>query len=302
MASSVKYNKLSLPTFPTYVISLQRATARRKVLAKRLQAINLPYEIIDATDEREGLTAKELNLIGGQENLRKYKDKLTPGALGCLISHLRCYEKLLNSEHQFAMVLEDDAKFHKNFTAILNATLKMSVNRRSLKSWYLINLGGWARGAARPFIGQETYPLNLCTRRVIKLPDSMAPSKRYYIGKIMAGVYGTHCYLISRSGCCFSLAKYPQMFGPIDYLMNDSGMPHSFLVFPSVAFQRAGGGYIGNIGMDSNTDELKPEVMPRNTSGLVLIHWLRRIKATFFILILRKPSSYYKRLLTKPFD
>ncbi|MBE8182850.1 MAG: glycosyltransferase family 25 protein [Candidatus Portiera sp.] len=298
---------MELGDFPTYVISLPRATERRDAIAKKLQGINLPYEIIDATDEREGLTEAEIELIGGKSSLSKYKGRLMPGALGCLISHLRCYEKLLSSDSQYALILEDDAKFSPAFMPILNSILARFPNRGFLKNWHLINLGGWPGDEPRPFIGKDTYPLNLMTRQVIKPSISIEP--KYYLGNIMAGVYGTHCYIISRAGCSFSLKKCPSMYSPIDYLMNDSGMPGLFLVTPQIAYQRAGEGDIGfsknppKIKHKINEGNLEPEKSKKkNTLSIGLLHWLKRLKATCFILILCKPSSYYKRLLANLLD
>lgn len=291
----MKEQDSKLPEFPTYAISLPRATERRASLSKKMQEVGLSYEIIDATDERQGLNPAELKLIGGEENVAKYKSKLVPGALGCLISHLRCYEKLLESDYEYALIVEDDVKFAKEFRDAFGAILSRVFDKGRLKHWHMINLGWWVTGEIRSFIGKDTYPLNILKRRLIHT----SISKKYYIGKMVAGIYGTHGYLISRAGCRFALDKYPQIFAPIDDLMNDSGMPDRFLVLPSIAWQRPGEGDIGSG---------KPEaaVVPsseQKTSALTqMMKFMRRLKATLFILVLTKPASYYKRKLTSIFN
>lgn len=295
--------KIKLPAFPTYVISLPRATDRRAALAKKMAEINLSYELVDATDEREGLSSEELKLIGGEGNLAKYNSNLVPGALGCLISHLRCYEKLLASEHQYVLIVEDDANFSKDFSIILNAVLAKCAPQGQPHKWQLINLGWWLGGEARPFIGQDTYPLNILTRRILHRITSDSSTQTYYTGRAVAGTYGSHCYLISRAGCRFALDNYPALLSPIDYAMNESGMPQSFLVRRPIAWQRAGEGDIGvNAAPKQASASKTPPAKQQTALRAKLINLLRRLKATLYILILLKPASYYKRKIISRFN
>ncbi|MCH9664364.1 MAG: glycosyltransferase family 25 protein [Gammaproteobacteria bacterium] len=318
-----------LADLPIYVISLKRATERRQQIKERLDGLGLKFELIDATDERQGLSDAELSLLG-LSSQSDYKPSLTPGALGCLISHLRCYQKLLSSSSEYALILEDDAELGQDFIRILDSILSMRPERGFLKHWSIINLGGWLGGEARPFIGQDTYPLNFIARRLlapaITPPVDIEEHPKYYIGPVMAGLYGTHCYLISRQGCQFSLDRYPRLRGPIDWLMNDSGIPHRLAIAPMVAFQVPG---IGDVRYDQpierQTDATvdatlektcdvaenlsavnegikkdSPDVirtLPINFKKLP--HWLQRLVITMLVLIIRKPMNYYIRVYLK---
>jgi len=50
-----------------------------------------------------------------EQNLAKRVVKLQPGEVGCFISHIRIYQKMINEGIQMALIMEDDAIFCKNF-------------------------------------------------------------------------------------------------------------------------------------------------------------------------------------------
>lgn len=67
---------------------------------------------------------------------------MTEGAVGCYLSHVKCWEACLNNKDgDYCLVLEDDSTTSKDFFLKINEV----VNEVKIK-WGLINLG-WASTA-----------------------------------------------------------------------------------------------------------------------------------------------------------
>ncbi len=78
-------------------------------MAEQLEGVSLRHEFIEAVDGR-ALTPSERAELVDETAVARYPGWLTPGALGCALSHRRAYERILDSEDDgVALVLEDDA-------------------------------------------------------------------------------------------------------------------------------------------------------------------------------------------------
>ena len=90
-----------------FVISLPDSINRRKKIEHYLNKLNIRFEIIDAIDGRFGLPICWEQLI----NREKYQkgSKLTDPVFACALSHIKVYQRIVNENLDFALVLEDDA-------------------------------------------------------------------------------------------------------------------------------------------------------------------------------------------------
>ena len=93
----------------TYVINLKDSVDRRKaILAETAKYPFMDVELVEAVDGRK-LKQEEIKACF---DLKKFVNHYyrTPkgGEIGCTLSHRICYRKLLESEEEFALVLEDD--------------------------------------------------------------------------------------------------------------------------------------------------------------------------------------------------
>lgn len=111
----------------TYIINLPKDTERRASVVKELNKITcLDPEFVD------GIYGKKL----GKEKLSKQFDfsksksyqsvDVTLGEVGCTLSHFACYKKLLASDQNYALIVEDDVGFIGNgpFDELLNKAVK----------------------------------------------------------------------------------------------------------------------------------------------------------------------------------
>ena len=102
-----------------YLINLEKDVDRLNHMTKQLDQLGIEFERIDAINGRE---IAEINSPLWQKFNKTRSDKenglgrpLTYGEVGCSLSHLVCYEKLINSDLDCAIILEDDLLLDKNF-------------------------------------------------------------------------------------------------------------------------------------------------------------------------------------------
>lgn len=93
----------------TLVINLERAVERKKHMMEQLN--NFPFldvEFISAVDGRQ-LSLDRANLLFDQSSFYElYNRKPLLGEIGCTLSHIKCYQKLIDSNERAVLILEDD--------------------------------------------------------------------------------------------------------------------------------------------------------------------------------------------------
>ena len=85
-----------------FAINLHRSTERRRALLEWLPQCDLPWEIFEAVDAsllRQDAVPWTNDHWGGS---------LWPGAVGCYLSHLHIFRRILDYDLPWAVVLEDD--------------------------------------------------------------------------------------------------------------------------------------------------------------------------------------------------
>lgn len=99
-------------TIKTYVINLIDSVDRRKnVLAELSKYPFIDYELVEAVDGRKMSQEDVDHLFDCKRFLRRMGYEVMPGEIGCTLSHRECYRKLLSSEDEVALILEDDVRF-----------------------------------------------------------------------------------------------------------------------------------------------------------------------------------------------
>ena len=98
-----------------YVISLPQSTDRREYVTQELKKVNMDFEFFDAVDGRKNYeNLRTMSLRKGIIGQKAY-DELSPGALGCLLSHRGIYEKeylsMKPDDDYWILIMEDDVEF-----------------------------------------------------------------------------------------------------------------------------------------------------------------------------------------------
>ena len=100
-----------------YVISLARARERRAAISGHLRALGLEYELVDGVDGRA---------LPAEEHARLLAPGVTfqsPGVVGCYMSHMAVYRRLIEAGDTAALVLEDDAALNPAVVPLLQSGL-----------------------------------------------------------------------------------------------------------------------------------------------------------------------------------
>lgn len=99
---------------PTYCISLRRAAAKRHLIQKQVNALELEkFQFIEAIDARN-LDLEQLALehrFDSQESKRYHPAGLTLNEIACSLSHRAAYQAIVAAHQPVALVIEDDALF-----------------------------------------------------------------------------------------------------------------------------------------------------------------------------------------------
>ena len=92
-----------------YLVNLDRSVARLEHMRRQFAALGLDVERVSATD-------------GSSIDLAPYAGSgLLPGEIGCFLSHREIWNKLVRSEEEYALVLEDDVRLSPDLPRLLAA-------------------------------------------------------------------------------------------------------------------------------------------------------------------------------------
>ena len=93
-----------------YIINLKRSEERRAYMENLLQPYTClhPYQFVSAVDGRSLSEQDIKNQFRQEEARRRYGRLLKKSEVGCTLSHRKCYQRLIETKAQWALVMEDD--------------------------------------------------------------------------------------------------------------------------------------------------------------------------------------------------
>lgn len=101
----------------TYIINLPKDKARKESILEETAAIEcLDCEVIEAVYGKELSSDEVLQLFNEKKFVFYYSRTLLPGEVGTTLSHRKCYERLLSSNDNVVLIIEDDITFVKKET------------------------------------------------------------------------------------------------------------------------------------------------------------------------------------------
>ncbi len=104
------------------VINLKRSPDRREYMERQLEACQLPFTILEATDGSAHTFTPEDSA------------SLSQGELGCALSHRRALQTFLDSSALYALIMEDDIEMSDRFPTTFS-TILSSLN--AVESTYI---------------------------------------------------------------------------------------------------------------------------------------------------------------------
>ena len=119
----------------TFAITLERAKERKKYIKKHLSDLGLDFEIVEGVDGRQ-LTEADIVRHCDLEAIKRSPHWLNNGAIGCTLSHLSVYRKIVEQDLDFAFIVEDDISLPPNIQEILEFAAKHLKNGEPLLLYY----------------------------------------------------------------------------------------------------------------------------------------------------------------------
>ena len=101
-----------------FVISLKGSDKRRASIKQQFDRFGIAYEIVDAVRGADLDIENDKRI--DQEAVRRLPHWLTPGAIGCSLSHIECYSRAIAEELDYITIVEDDAKIDMDFSRYLD--------------------------------------------------------------------------------------------------------------------------------------------------------------------------------------
>ena len=175
---------------PVYVVSLKNALARRSYLEEMMAKYNVSYQVVDAVYGKE-LEDDYKHTINPQRNLKDSE-------IGCFLSHLECYEKFLETEEDYAVILEDDSLITDQFQKFINA----KINKDAFDFLFLLSDDQGADGFVYQVEGSN-----------FNIDD-------FSIYSLTSAPYSTNAYVISRNAALVMLRNNEIIDAPIDHYKN----------------------------------------------------------------------------------
>lgn len=96
-----------------YLINLDRSADRLQTMSKRFADIDISFIRIAGVDGKL-LAQEEIDRFAGS-------DEMTPGTIGCLLSHRKCWQAIVEGDEAFAAVFEDDVVLSSKATQFLRS-------------------------------------------------------------------------------------------------------------------------------------------------------------------------------------
>jgi glycosyl transferase family 25 len=113
------------------VISLERSTDRRERVRHELDNFFLDWQFLDAVD---GFALKVLPQSYDQPKVKRLQGyELTPGEIGCYLSHMKAWEKCVEQDKTM-LVLEDDFVINGDLRKVFESLTQMQ------QKWSLVRL------------------------------------------------------------------------------------------------------------------------------------------------------------------
>lgn len=179
------------------LINLKTSQDRLQEISETLTKLNINFERVEAIDGRllsESTKRRLTYPLDHFDSKVKFTRELTPGEIGCFLSHRECWKKLLASREKFALVMEDDIK-------ISSIACGYMTNSNWIPSDVSICQLSCLNAIQKGRIDPHWLPID----QNIKLVSPIYPIP-----------LGAQCYIISRDAACKAIELSEKFPCPVD--------------------------------------------------------------------------------------
>lgn len=152
--------------FKTFVINLDHSTNRLAFMDEQLTQLGIDFERVPAVNGRKIDKDTKTSVYNSAVAKKKYYRALSDGEIGCYLSHIRCWEKIIADKLDFALILEDDVKLDESLVTYIQCLSS------SVADWDYINLSSGHN--SKKFIDNMKLTDKLSLQRGLKMPSTAA--------------------------------------------------------------------------------------------------------------------------------
>lgn len=177
-----------------FVINLAKDVVRKNHMIEKLDSLNLDYEFIDAVYGLD-ITDNDMPSFYNAARAIKVRTSLAKSEIGCALSHIKIYQKIVQDNLPYAVILEDDVTINADINDVVT-TLEKDGHLKSDTS-DIIFLGGGR------FRYSNWYPKKL--------------TAQYKFVSVYDRAWGAYGYIITNAAARSLLTNITPIYTVIDY-------------------------------------------------------------------------------------
>jgi glycosyl transferase family 25 len=202
-------------SIPIFVINLPQSTDRKAFMQSQCESMGISPVFIDAVNGKD-LSNSEVSQYCNQKKAKQlYGRELLLGEIGCALSHKKIYQKIVDENIPYAVILEDDAILKKDFPIVVKKIMAGPL------SWELILLGHYKSN-----LKSLKSPISLWRKHRI--------TSKFLLGRLIDFGFGTHGYMITLEGAKKLLSELKPIYKPVDHYTPDSNILNVYALSPPV--------------------------------------------------------------------
>lgn len=178
--------------FSVFLINLDRSTERLANAAKQIEATGMSFERVSAVDGATLTDEVIQRVFDAKTAARRFPYDLTAGEIGCYLSHVKCWEKIIEDDLDYAIILEDDLLLDAEFARLPEVIQQLDT------PWHYLKLS--CPFKHRPYTTAKT----------------LATTPEFSLVNYKKAPTGTVAQVVSRTGAQRLLTHKPPFFRPID--------------------------------------------------------------------------------------
>lgn len=109
---------------PIFVVSMKKSVDRQKSISDQMAFMGLEFSFFDAVNGHD-IPDHLATYVDNDQAEREWGKRLTPGEIGCALSHIEIYKKMVKESIQRCLIVEDDAKLHIHFRKVIEEIMRI---------------------------------------------------------------------------------------------------------------------------------------------------------------------------------
>ena len=183
---------------PFFVVNLERDDKKRAHMIELSNSLGLEFHFINAIYGKDLSQDQVDNVYDEALSKKEFGRSLSRGELGCALSHISIYQKMIDEDIEIAIVLEDDVEIDNGIHMFISAVDALPRNLDVLLLGYYSETAT-ERLTMRSFRGNQPITSNYQAVRLVEM------------------AFGTHGYMINLRGAKKLVQVLNKIVKPIDH-------------------------------------------------------------------------------------